>query len=161
MTDQDRAALARKMVESLPKFGSWANGFREFETPYGKVGFRQLAILWFLRFQLPSGEHVTPTQISENSSVQPSVVTRALTRLESAGFVERKVDPADHRRFFVTITDKGLEISQHVESWYTREMMACMADLSDRQVEELERSVALLDGIADELRHRQTEHRGE
>lgn len=161
MADQDRTTLARTMVESLPKFGAWANGFREFETPYGKVGFRQLAILWFLRFELPSGEPATPTRISEHSSVQPSVITRALTRLESAGFIERKVDPADHRRFFVTITEKGLEISQHVEDWCTQEMLVCMADLDDEQVEELERSVAMLDEIADKLRRRQTEHREE
>lgn len=161
MTDDDRITLARQMVESLPKFGAWANGFREFETPYGKVGFRQLAILWFLRFELPSGEHVTPTRIAESSSVQPSVITRALTRLEAAGFIERKVDPTDHRRFFVTITDRGLEISRYVEDWYTREMLECIGDLSNEQLGELERSVALLDGLANTLRRRQTGHRDE
>lgn len=154
-----RADLAMRIVTALPKFGSWANGFREFDTPHGRVGFRQLTILWFLRYESPPGESVSPSQIAAYSSVQPSVITRALAKLEAAGLIERAIDPDDHRRFQITITDKGLEVSIFVEKLYIDDILASMADLDDGEITELARNVEILDGIADELQERQTKHR--
>lgn len=159
MSEDPRVALAVRMLTSLPKFGAWASGVREFETPHGKVGFRQLAILWYLRHELRSGEHVSPSQIAAYNAVQPSVITRALAKLEASGLIERAVDPADHRRFHIAITDKGMEISTFVEKLYVDDLLDSMANLDDARVAELSRNVALLDSIADELQDRQVKDR--
>jgi len=159
MSEDSRAALAMRMLTSLPKFGAWAKGIREFATPHGKVGFRQVAILWFLRYELPPGEKVSPSRIASYSAVQPSVITRALAKLETAGLIERAIDPEDHRRFQITITEKGMEVSVFVEKLYMDDLLASMAHLDDAQIGELERNVALLDAITDELQERQARHR--
>lgn len=159
MGEDSRSALAMRILTSLPKFGSWANGIREFETPHGKVGFRQIAILWFLRYELPPGENVSPSQIAAFNSVQPSVITRALAKLEAAGFIQRAVDPSDHRRFHITMTDKGMEISTFVEKLYMDDLLASMSGLDDAQIDELDRNVGLLDDLVVDLQQRQVKHR--
>ncbi len=50
---------------------------------------------------------VTPTQLAETTAAAPSVVSRALGRLEDAGVVARSRDPGDRRRVLVTVTGKG------------------------------------------------------
>lgn len=159
MTERIRVELARRMVGSLPKFGAWANGFREFETPHGKVGFRQLAILWYLRYESSPGEDISPTKLADYSSVQPSVITRALAKLEAHGLIARTIDPNDHRRSRITITDKGMVVSTHVEQWYTRDIVASMASLSDEQIDTLSQNVELLDEIIEDLLLRQADLR--
>lgn len=159
MSEEFRAALALRMLRRIPRFGAWARGVREFETPHGKIGFRQIAILWFLRYELPPGEAVFPSQIAAFSAVQPSVITRALAKLEDAGLIERAVDTDDHRRFRITMTEKGREISIFVEKLYMDDMLASMAHLDMAQMEEFDRNIELLDAITDNLERRRTQRR--
>lgn len=156
MADDSRVALAQRMVSELPKFGSWANGFRDFETPWGKIGFRQAAILWVLRFDLLDKGNVSPTGLAEFHRVQPSVITRALARLEAGGFIERHADPADGRRAVIVMTDRGRRISEYIEKLYISDMLAGMAFLDDAQVAELDRNVERLSRIVESL---EREHR--
>ncbi len=76
-----RRELAGRMVRELPRFGRWAVTIRDYETPYGKVGYRQLATLWLIRFHLIPGDDFTPSRLAEHLEVQPSVVTRLLAKL--------------------------------------------------------------------------------
>ena len=151
MTDPDRAGLAKLIVASLPKFGTWAYSFRDFETPYGKVGFRQLAILWILRYELVPPDELSPSRLAAIPNVQARVITRALAKLEASGFITRTVDARDSRVFRLAITEKGRHVSELVEQLYDDEVIESMAWLSDDQVAELRRSVELLDRIANDL----------
>ncbi|MEZ4626095.1 MAG: hypothetical protein R2843_15195 [Thermomicrobiales bacterium] len=45
-----RQQLAIRMLQVLPGFGSWASSIRNFETPFGRVGLRQLSILYIMRY---------------------------------------------------------------------------------------------------------------
>lgn len=151
MTGQAREQLALRMVSTLPRYGSWATSFRDFETPYGKLGFRQLAILWALRYELLPERDMTPTRIAALNHVQPSVITRALDKLEHGGFITRTVSPKDHRSFYIALTDKGLEASVFVERLYIDEITSSMAFLDDHQISDLARNVDVLDDIASNL----------
>ena len=151
MSDASRSQLARLMVGTLPTFGHWANGFREFDTPYGRVGFRQLSVLWTIRHKLLPGDGVSPSLLAEHFDVQPSVMTRALAKLESAGFIERAVDPSDRRRCRIDITEKGTHVSEFVEALYIQEMLDSVAFLSDEQIQELRRNVEILGRIVHDL----------
>lgn len=159
MSEDFRAALALRMLRTLPKFGAWAKGVHEFGTPHGRVGFRQVAILWFLRYELPPGENVSPSQIAAYNSVQPSVITRALAKLETSGLIERAIDPDDHRRFQITITEKGMEVSIFIEKLYMDDLRASMAGLDKNQIEELDRSVTLINDLTNDLQERRASHR--
>mgnify|MGYP000479316547 CR=1 FL=1 len=78
---RERLTLARTMLNSLPRFGQWADTVREFETPFGTIGYRQASILWLLRYELIPPSDMTPTGFAHFYRVQPSVVTRALAKL--------------------------------------------------------------------------------
>lgn len=151
MTDADRKRLASRMLVVLPRYGLWANGFREVDTPYGRVGYRQFTVLWLLRHDTFAPNQVTATRLAEFFDVQPSVMTRALAKLESAGFIQREVDAADRRRVSIEITDKGRRVSEYVQEVITADIIDSVANLDSAQVTELERNVELLDRIVDDL----------
>ena len=50
----ERIELARAIAASLPKFGHWASTSRQFDTPYGQLGYRRISILWVLRHGMVS-----------------------------------------------------------------------------------------------------------
>ena len=154
MSDVSRTELARYMVATLPAFGHWANSFRDFDTPYGKVGFRQLSVLWAIRYRLIPDDDVSPSRLAEFHDVQRSVITRALAKLESAGFVVRTSDSHDKRRAHIEITQRGRRLSEFVEDLYTREMLASMSFLNDNQIAELRRNVETLGKIVNDLEDR-------
>jgi DNA-binding MarR family transcriptional regulator len=143
------------MVVVLPRYGLWANGFREVTTPHGRVGYRQFTVLWMLRHEIFAPEEVTATHLAEFFDVQPSVMTRALAKLELAGFISRTVDPTDRRRSHIVITETGREVSEYVQEVITQDLLHSMEFLRDEQIPELARNVELLDQIADDLERQQ------
>lgn|GEM_PF-2026924 len=151
MTDQEREQLALRMVTSLPRFGLWATAMRDFETPFGKLGFRQMAILWSLRYDLTPGQEMTPSKLAELNGVQPSVITRALDKLEHGGFITRAIDQHDHRSFHIVITQKGKDVGVYVERLYIDDITGSMAALDDDQIAELARNVEIIDDIVTNL----------
>lgn len=151
MADVDRKRLASRMVVVLPRYGLWANGFREVETPYGRVGYRQFTVLWMLRQNPEEVGQITASRLAQFFDVQPSVMTRALAKLEAAGFITRAIDEADRRRFEIEITDRGRLVSEYIQEVITRDLLDSIASLDDEQVSELERNVELLNDIVGEL----------
>lgn len=151
MTETDRSNLAKKMVGTLPKYGAWANSVREFETPFGTLGFRQAAVLWVLRHQMLPGPEATPTRLARFFGVQPSVMSRALSKLEASGFTVRSTDESDSRISRITITESGTAVSEYVEQLYVDDMIGSTAILTETQVAEMMRCVELLNVIVDDL----------
>lgn len=151
MSDADRQRLASRMVVVLPRYGLWANGFREVDTPYGRVGYRQFTVLWMLRHGDEEFGRITASRLAEFFDVQPSVMTRALAKLEAAGFIERELDARDRRRFEIRITERGRKVSEHIQDVITGDLLDTLANLDDDQVGELERNVELLNDIVGEL----------
>ena len=157
MTHPLRAELARRMITTLPRFGSWANSIREFQTPYGTVGFRQAAILWVIRHGLLPEDELTPTRLAAFFRVQPSAITRALARLEASGLIERTVDPADSRSVRISITGKGRQISEYVEALFVDDILDSLSVLGDEEVACLRRCLGLLAAIATDLERKRAE----
>lgn len=139
------------MVTELPRFGRWATTIREFETPYGKIGYRQLEVLWALRHNTLPHDHISPSHISAHFGIQPSVVTRVLARLESQAFIDRITDPLDGRRAHIRITEKGIHLSEVVEELFMQEALSAIAFITDDQVTELQRNVDILTRVISNL----------
>ena len=149
--EQSRLSLAFTILTSLPRFGRWAEGVREFDTPYGTIGYRQAAILWLLRYELLPPDEMTPTCFAQFHRVQPSVVTRALAKLEHGGFVERAIDPHDTRVSRISITPTGMAISIYIEQLYLEDLRSALEPVSDQEIANLQQSVVTLNQIADRL----------
>jgi DNA-binding MarR family transcriptional regulator len=153
----ERIELARAIAASLPKFGEWASTSRQFDTPYGRLGYRRISILWVLRHEMIEPKHATTTGLARFFRVQPSVLTRALASMETAGLISRSADPGDSRVIRVEITELGLEVSRYVEDLYIGEVLEAIAPLSESAICPLAESVQQLDAIADELDRRRFE----
>jgi DNA-binding MarR family transcriptional regulator len=152
--EPERIELARAIVTSLPKFGSWASTSRQFHTPYGQLGYRRISILWVLRHELLPEKVATASGLAQFYRVQPSVITRALASLEADGFISRRVDMNDSRVIRIAITERGLELSRYVEDLYIREVLEAIDAIPRDRIAPLQGAVAELDVIADELDRR-------
>jgi DNA-binding MarR family transcriptional regulator len=151
MADERQLELARQIITILPQFGNWATAIRDFETPYGKLGYRQRAILWAIRYELIPEKDLSPGSLARQQNVRPSVITRALARLEEGGFIGRAIDLADRRRITLTMTTKGCDVSRYVEELYLREITDAMGQLNRSQMDNLFRALNTLDEIAERL----------
>ena len=94
-----------------------------------------------------------PLQIGElaaHERVRPPSMTRAVTGLEAAGYVERHQDASDARLVVVHLTDKGratlLADRKRRDAW-----LACrLRDLSPAEREVLRAAAPILERLADE-----------
>lgn len=68
---------------------------------------RLLHVLW-------DQEGCTHSELAERIHVRPSTITKMLSRMEEAGFVERRKDPEDHRVSRVYLTAAGRDIQERV-----------------------------------------------
>lgn len=55
------------------------------------------------------------SELAENMCVQPPTVNKMLSRMESAGLVERRVDMEDNRVSRVYLTEQSRDMQQRVE----------------------------------------------
>ena len=149
--DGQRGDLAARMIQALPSFGQWVTAVRDFETPHGKVGYRQAAILYGLRRGLIADGPVSPSLLADYFGVQPSVITRVLVRLETSGFISRRTDPVDRRGQSIRITDLGIAISAYIEDLFVGEMLDSMAFASEAELATLRESLPILIRIAANL----------
>lgn len=62
-----------------------------------------------------TGEVLSPTRLQGLVIQSPGGLTKTLRRLESAGLVRRRTDPADRRALLVEITAKGRKLSERAD----------------------------------------------
>lgn len=72
----------------------------------------------------------TQVELAQKMRVQPPTVNKMLSRLESTGLVERRLDPADNRFTRVYLTDVGQHLKQEVEQAFTKLEERVVANLS-------------------------------
>jgi DNA-binding MarR family transcriptional regulator len=146
-----RERLAQMMVLILPGFGRWASAMRDFETPYGKAGIRQLEVQYVLRHDLLDATLPTATALADFFRIQRSVLTRIVAKLEASGFITREPDPNDGRAWRIAVTPRGRLLSDHVERQYFREMSQALGQIDEGDVAGLERSLEILTDVAANL----------
>ena len=77
-------------------------------------------------------EHPYPAQLSATMSMPKATVTVYLKRLEAAGFIRRKIDPADLRRHRLQLTAAGRRA--------TEDGLALLSDAFSKRLERLTRA---------------------
>jgi DNA-binding MarR family transcriptional regulator len=93
-----------------------------------------LAILKVLAAQ--SGED-RPGDLAQATGVAPSVVSRALTRLEEDGLVVRHKDESDARACHISLTAEGRDQLAAISDQYAALLDDALTDLTDDDVERL------------------------
>jgi DNA-binding MarR family transcriptional regulator len=65
---------------------------------------------WRILLQLSEHRLLTASQIVDNTAMEKSKISRALSSMEGDGMVKREVDKDDHRRQLLALTDYGDEL---------------------------------------------------
>jgi DNA-binding MarR family transcriptional regulator len=102
------------------------------EAVFAKHGLKQgeFDVLAALR---RSGEPYTliPSELSATLMMSRAGMTSRIDRLESAGLVERALDPEDRRSFRVTLTERGFEVVDAAMTEHTANVTKLLAPLGD------------------------------
>ncbi|CAN5328857.1 hypothetical protein BH09CHL1_BH09CHL1_24730 [soil metagenome] len=147
----ERLVLANQMLHVLPRFAALVDALKEYDTPHGRMGIRQLSVLYALRYELIPIENVSPSLIADFYSIKPSVITRVLAKLEENGMIVRRPNQSDGRSFHVDITEKGREVSIYVENLYLDWMMDGIEFLDDEELPRFRENLEILTRLADKL----------
>lgn len=139
--DPDRDALLDD--ERLTLMGlfseSWSGLTRQIEQRLKDEC--NLSALWFvllLRIARSPGGRLRMSDLATQMGLSPSGLTRAVDRLEAAGYVERLACPSDRRGAFATLTAEGREVIRSAVGPHLRhldELLLCV--LSPRELDEL------------------------
>jgi DNA-binding MarR family transcriptional regulator len=81
-----------------------------------------------------SQQPMTPTRLSSSLSLSPGATSASLDRLQRAGHVVRREDPADRRRTFVTLSDEARTLSMEFFQPLGARLREAMADFDDAEV---------------------------
>jgi DNA-binding MarR family transcriptional regulator len=88
---------------------------------------------------------ITPSEIAEIERVKRPTITRTLGCLEREGLIDRAADPTDRRSALVSVNAAGRERLRRVRGRKNAYLARRMRDLTDEEVETLERAAEILD----------------
>ncbi|HEY2304622.1 MAG TPA: MarR family winged helix-turn-helix transcriptional regulator [Streptosporangiaceae bacterium] len=75
--------------------------------------------------------------LAHQAMLSPAGTTHLVTRLERDGLVKREIDPADRRKWFTVLTDKGgrvLRAARHTHNTVLRRTFLAATSAADREV---------------------------
>ena len=97
------------------------------------VGHGQGRILEFLLEK----DGITQKELSEACSIDTATISRALDKLEEAGYIIRENHPESRRAFQIVLTEKGRNKAKEVDQLF-REFDVVLCDgFSEKELEEL------------------------
>jgi DNA-binding MarR family transcriptional regulator len=88
---------------------------------------------------------MTPSEIAAIERVKRPTITRTLGCLEREGLIDRAPDPADRRSALVSVNAAGRERLRRLRKRKNAYLARRMRDLSDEEVETLERAAEILE----------------
>ncbi|NRD59014.1 MarR family transcriptional regulator [Corallococcus sp. AB018] len=110
---------------------------KPFLEPLGLTFPQYLVILALL-----DGAPLSVGELGGRLDMDTGTITPLVKRLDAAGFVTRKRDPADERRVMVDLTSRGRALEAKVRGISGKIKSACQ--LSDRGLDELRRTLEAL-----------------
>ena len=104
----------------------------------------------FLILLLNSNGITTQDRLSKCLNIDKATTTRALTKLEQAGYLTRKVNPKDKRARIVTVTEKAVKLKPILHQISERWTIKLTAGFSDWEKELI---VTILEKLAGNAEH--------
>ncbi len=101
--------------------------------------FRALELKPFevLALELLTKDARYPKDLAEALDAAPPVISALLRGLEARGLLERHLDPADHRRVFLVLTDAGRDVHAQAKRTWRASQRERLARLSLEQLRAL------------------------
>jgi DNA-binding MarR family transcriptional regulator len=91
-------------------------------------------------------------ELSELEGLNPTMVSRVISKLDSLGLVLRQRDPVDSRVTRVEVTPEGRRVHAQITTERSALLAACVADLPGTQADELQEALPALENLAEDLR---------
>jgi DNA-binding MarR family transcriptional regulator len=95
-------------------------------------------------FAIKKHPNLRQTELAERMNVEPMTMCGYLDRLESAGLIERRADPADRRAKLVTPTARAEPLTVRIEAIAQSVRRKATAALTEDQVHELRERLAMM-----------------
>jgi DNA-binding MarR family transcriptional regulator len=112
----------------------------------GDLGATSTAALATVRKRGP----LTLGELASSEQVSPPTMTKVVEKLESRGFVTRRVDPDDRRVARVTITTIGTRYLDRTRARRTEWLASRLGELEPQEVAQLAGAIELLEAIIGE-----------
>lgn len=151
-TPRDTGAVVAALA-SLVRAARTAGRLRHDQL--GASGTRLTLLKTLTRAQEP----MRPGDLAVIAEVAPSVVSRALARLEEDGLVSRRQDPDDARACRMTATPAGTEAVATIHAEYARLLHDSLSEMDDADIARLPVLLGQLEaGVARGGQHLPTHH---
>ena len=92
--------------------------------------------------------------LAESESLNPTMLSRAISHLTDAGLLERTSDDGDRRAAWVQATADGRRLAERMRSERTDALNAALATLPEADRRSLEQALPALESLAEHLRGR-------
>jgi DNA-binding MarR family transcriptional regulator len=91
-------------------------------------------------------------ELTELEALNPTMVSRVVSRLDSLGLVRRLRDPEDYRVARVEATPEGKRVYEQITAERSALLAACVEGLPGTQADELLAALPALENLAEDLR---------
>jgi len=139
-------SVTQALLEIVPRLNRWAEASVSRAAGEERLSLRQLSALTMIE-----SEQTTLGDVARRLMVTPAVVTGLIDRLERRGYVRRVNSTDDRRRVLLALTDEGRAAAESVSSSLREEMASALGSFSTSELEQLDRSLAKLAPIANDL----------
>lgn len=125
MTGKTRSRVSKKQYEALANFRHELRRYLRYsEQVSRRNGVTPLQYQLLLQIKgYPGRDWASVTELADRLQAKHHGVVALVTRCETAGFVERRVDETDRRRVFVQLTEKGEKKLEHLFDLHRRELL--------------------------------------
>jgi len=139
-------SVTQALLEIVPRLNRWAEASVSRAAGEERLSLRQLSALTMIE-----SEQTTLGDVARRLMVTPAVVTGLIDRLERRGYVRRVNSTDDRRRVLLALTDEGRAAAESVSSSLREEIASALSSFSPTELEQLDRSLAKLAPIANDL----------
>jgi DNA-binding MarR family transcriptional regulator len=92
------------------------------------------------------------SDLAELESINPTMLSRIIGKLEAAQLLRRESDPADGRAVRVAVTPAGARLNVRLRDERTKLFAARLADMSPADVVLIETALPALEALAEQLK---------
>ena len=126
MSSKNKPRVTKKQYETLATFRYELRRYLRYsEEVTRKHGVTPLQYQLLLQIKgYPDREQATITELAERLQAKHHGVVALITRCESLGLVDRRVDEEDRRRVLVRLTDKGEKRQERLAELHRSELLS-------------------------------------
>lgn len=125
-----RAELEEQLAREVVEFQNATDAVDEAASEILGLNRTDMRALGLLQFRGP----MTAGQLADAMALSPGATTTVLDRLESRGFVHRRIDLEDRRRVLIEVTSEALAISSDLYGPLARAGSERMRHLSEEEL---------------------------